>query len=644
MKRATHRHLTHIAQGFAAGGLGLALLWNLVELRFNLNWWGWAALMLPLPGLLGWAALFVGPRLRASAIPRYPQTYRLLYSTPAGWDDSRVRQSLLTLIRSGIGLDIIWAREGTEIGCWLAVANDEGVLERLVRDVFPEGSLEASPYPAIGEGVVLLHWSNGAEETWPAPAALCQLEGVAGVYFRWQSDASAIVALWGAGAGVIAGQYAQPDDLLPGRGQELLSPPFAGDNPWPALPPFPASETYPSLSASSRLERLAPGLRAGGDAPALVIGRDAELQPVGFALPDLSGMRLLRIVGQATEPLVIDLVQQAVQANRPVLLLDGRGVVTTRLARRLLREVATERVLMCDVDRPAQSRFHLNPLWLPADQRARAEIFAKGWLAWLRELGVTPAGLGQAAYRHTQVAVSLTALVTAQRDLTLDVSGLREALLAPDFLALVDEAVLPEPGFLSDEVWAWWRTEGRTTSSFDMHLRLAHLRDRLGALLELPEYSVLWRAPYLDPLLAVRGGQSLFWRLPDPRRRLSAYITSQLLALTTLLTVWPEDQPPLPVFLHELQSAGMWLERLQSFSTARLILSSERVKPLPAGLEPTALLVSRLAAEDAAQLQADLPDIRATDLRRLPPNRAVFKQGSDICTVDMNREGVRSRE
>jgi hypothetical protein len=346
-------------------------------------------------------------------------------------------------------------------------------------------------------------------------------------------------------------------------------------------------------------------------------------------------MRLLRIAGQATEPLVIDLVQQAVQANRPVLLLDGRGVVTTRLARRLLREVATERVLMCDVDRPAQSRFHLNPLWLPADQRARAEIFAKGWLAWLRELGVTPAGLGQAAYRHTQVAVSLTALVTAQRGLTLDVSGLREALLAPDFLALVDEAVLPEPGFLSNEVWAWWRTEGRTTSSFDMHLRLAHLRDRLGALLELPEYSVLWRAPYLDPLLAVRGGQSLFWRLPDPRRRLPAYITSQLLALTTLLTVWPEDQPPLPVFLHELQSAGMWLERLQSFSTARLILSSERVKPLPPGLAPTALLVSRLAAEDAAQLQVDLPDIRATDLRRLPPNRAVFKQGSDICTVDM---------
>jgi len=143
MKRATHRHLTHIAQGFAAGGLGLALLWNLVELRFDLNWWGWAALMLPLPGLLGWAALFVGPRLRGSAIPRYPHAYRLLYSTPAGWDDNRVRQSLLTLIRSGIGLDIIWVREGTEVGCWLAVANDEGVLERLVRDMFPDGSLEA---------------------------------------------------------------------------------------------------------------------------------------------------------------------------------------------------------------------------------------------------------------------------------------------------------------------------------------------------------------------------------------------------------------------------------------------------------------------------------------------------------------------
>jgi hypothetical protein len=643
MKRATYQRFIHISQWLTVAGLGAAMLWNLVGLFSELNW-GWVALMLPLPGLLGWSGMLVIPRLRARAIPKYPHAYRLLYSTPAGWDDSRVRQALLTLIRSGVGLDIIWARAGTETGCWLAIAHDEVVLARLVQDVFPDGSLETDPYPAVGEGVVMLHRSKGPVEALPTPAALCQIEGVEGVYFRWQSETSAIVAIWGAGADVTAGQYARPGDLLPGQGQGLLSPPFVGDNPWPALPPFPASEVYSGLSASSRLERLAPGLRVEGNALALVIGRDAERQPVGFTLPDLAGMRLLRIVGQAAEPLVIDLVQQAVQANRPVLLLDGRGVVTTRLARRLLREVATGRVLMCDVDRPAQSRFHLNPLWLPADQRARGEIFSKGWLAWLRELGVTPAGLGQAAYRHTQVAVSLTALVTAQRGLTLDVSGLREALLAPDFLALVDEAVLPEPGFLSNEVWAWWRTEGRTTSSFDMHLRLAHLRDRLSALLELPEYSVLWRAPYLDPLLAVSNGQSLFWRLPDPRRRLPAYITSQLLALNTLLTVWPADQPPLPVFLHELGGVGPWVERLQSFSTARLILSAERacpelaerIKPFPATLKPTALLVSRLAVEDAEQMQTELPDdIRPTDLRGLPPNRLVFRRGDDVCTVDM---------
>ena len=85
-------------------------------------------------------------------------------------------------------------------------------------------------------------------------------------------------------------------------------------------------------------------------------------------------MQLLQITGQATETVVINLVQQAVQANRPVLLLDGQGVVTTRLARRLLREVATERVLLCDVERPAQSRFRLNPLWLPPAVPASAPL------------------------------------------------------------------------------------------------------------------------------------------------------------------------------------------------------------------------------------------------------------------------------
>lgn len=635
MKRETYQRFIHISQWLTIGGLGVTIFWNLVSLFSGLNWW--IAIILPLPGLLGWSALSVVPRLRVRTIPKYPHAYRLLYSTPTSWEDGRVRQSLLTLIRSGVGLDIVWARDGTEIGCWLAVADYEGVLGRLVRDVLPGGLLEADPYPAVGEGVVMLHWQEGAEEVLPAPAELCQMAGVEGVYFRWQGETAAIVAIWGPGARAIAEQYGRPGGLLPGQGQGLLLPQFTGDNPWPALPPFPSSEAYPGLSASSRLERLAPGLRAEDGAPALVIGRDAGAQPVGFTLPDLAGMQLLRIVGQATEPIVIDLVQQAIQANRPVLLLDGRGVVTTRLARRLLREVATERVLMCDVERPAQSRFRLNPLWLPGDHRARGEVLATGWLAWLRELGVTPAGLGQAAYRHTQVAVILTALATTERGLVLDVPGLREALMTPDFLALVDERILSERDILSDEIWNWWRIEGRTTSSFDMHLRLAHLRDRLSTLLELPEYSVLWRSPYLDPLSTVMGGQSLFWRLPDPRRRLPAYITSQLLALTTLLTVWPEDQPLL-LFLHELRGAGAWVERLQSFSTLRLVVSAEGVKPWSGSMQPTSLLLSRLPIEEADQMQADLPDIQATDLRRLPPNRAIFSRGDDICTVDLNRE------
>jgi hypothetical protein len=246
--------------------------------------------------------------------------------------------------------------------------------------------------------------------------------------------------------------------------------------------------------------------------------------------------------------------------------------------------------------------------------------------------------LGQIAYRHTQVAVVLTALVAAQRRLPLDVPGLREALLAPDFLPLVDEAVWTDGGLLTDDIWTWWQTDGRRTTSFDTHLRLAHLRDRLGALLELPEYSVLWRAPYLDPLAATSGGQSLFWRLPDSRRRLPPYVSSQLLTLSSLLTVWPEEQPPLLIFLHELPVEG-WITRLRAFPSARLIVSTDQVvRPRANGIKPTALLLSRLSGEDAARMEPALPGIRAADLRRLPPNRLIFKQGDDICTVDMNGE------
>jgi|GEM_PF-6509872 len=343
---------------------------------------------------------------------------------------------------------------------------------------------------------------------------------------------------------------------------------------------------------------------------------------------------MLRIDGQATESVVIDLVQKAVQADQPVCLLDGRGIAATRLARRLLREVAVEKVLMCDVERPAQSCFRLNPLWLPDDEQISVKGMSNGWLAWFQELGVTPGGLGQTAYWHTQIAVILTALATTQRRISLDISGLRDALQTPDFLTLVDEEIWSGINILTDEIWKWWRIEGRNTTSFNTHLRLAHLRDRLGALLDLPEYSVLWRAPYLDPRVITTSNRSLIWRLPDPRRRLSAYITSQLLALNTLLTIWPEDQPPLLVFLHEL-NAGVWIERLQAFPAARVIVSAKHIKPEPITLSSTSLLLSCLNREEAEQMEATLPGIRATDLRRLPPNRLVFKQGENIGTVDI---------
>ncbi|MCB0190364.1 MAG: hypothetical protein KDJ65_00320 [Anaerolineae bacterium] len=638
MKRATHQRLNLITSLSLAAGLAGAIAWNLATIFIRLEIW-WPALVLPVPGLAIWIGLVTLSALSGRKTTPHPHSYRLLYSSPPGWEDARVRQALLTLLKSGTGLDIIWAKDGTasngtannggEIGCWLTIAGYRGVLERLVRDVFPNGAVEASDPPEIGPGIVILHWQQAA----PAPVELCKQAGIDGVYYRWVSEKTAIVAIWGPATGDVAQQLAQPEDVLTGQGSALLSPKFSGDNPWPTLPPFPQTDTYPGLSVVSTLVRSAPTLRLNGQ-PALKMGQDSEAQPVGFALPDLDGLQLLYITGQATERVVINMVQQAVQARRPVLLLDGQGVVTTRLARRLLRAVATERVLLCDVERPAQSRFRLNPLWLPEAAETRVRALSLGWPAWLREQGVTAAGLGLAAFRHTQVAVMLTALVAQERGLTLDVPGLCEALHAPDFLKLVDPEIWAGCGLLDDDLWDWWQREGRLTSTFDMHLRLAHLRDRLNALLDLPEYSVLWRGPYLEPLAALGNGQSLFWRLPDPRRRLPAYIISQLLALNTLLTAWSEVHAPV-IFLHELQTEG-WLERLTAFPNVRLVLSSARAKTKPGSAQPSSLLLSRLD-EVPAWVQQSLPDIRPTDLKRLPPNRLLLKCKGELCTVDFEQ-------
>lgn len=639
LKRDTHRRLVLLTQWLTLAGLAVAGIWNLLCLWLGLNVW-WLVFIFPLPGLLGWAAAWLAPRFLAKTSP-HTHTYRLLYSAAPNWDDSRVRQALLTLIRSGVSLAIIWAREGQEIGCWLAVSGHSKVLERMIPDVFLNGSLEAAPCPDMGDGVTVLHWRD--LDNVPAPTELCLENGAEGVYFQWQSDTAAIVALWGAGAGRAAGKFVPAEALLPGRGQALTCPKFIGDNPWPSLPRFPSSERFPGLSAISRLERVAPGLRVNGS-QALVVGQDSEGQRVGFAWPDLDGMQLLRIVGQSTNLAVISLIRQAIQANRPVMVLDGQGAIVTRLAQQLLREVATERALICDVDRPAQSGFRLNPLWLPGADPAWLKALSSHWSAWLRELGVTPGGLGQITCRHTRAAVFLTALATTQRNLVLDPPGLRGALLSPEFLtAMGPEQVAMCRGVLDGAIWDWWLSEGRHTDIFDTNLRLAHLRDRLGALLELPEYSVLWQGPYLNPLTAAGNGQSLLWRLPDSRRRLSVYITSQLLALTTLLTVWPKEQTPLLVFLHELNIGHNWIELLQTFPNIRLVISTEQVVKLwPKSRRLTGLLVSGLDEHSAAQIQTELPGIRPTDLRRLPQTRLVLRRGSEIGTVDML--GVGSRE
>jgi hypothetical protein len=330
----------------------------------------------------------------------------------------------------------------------------------------------------------------------------------------------------------------------------------------------------------------------------------------------------------------ISLVCQAVQAGLPTMLFDGRGTVAVQLSRRLLREIAAGRVLVCDVERPAQSRFRLNPLWLPGEEQYWPAILSGAWSDWLRELGVTVGGLGQAAYRHTLVATMLIALTAARRELALEVRSLRDTLTSPNFLSLLDETIFPT-GVVDAETWAWWLAEGRRTSNFDAHLRLGHLRERLSALLELPEYGVLWRGPYLDPLAALNDGVcGLFWRVPDPRRRLHPYLTSQLLALRTLLTVWPA-KPPLVIILHEVE-VGAWARQLAAFPGARVVVAGERATLLSTLPRATTLVISRLKeAKDAEAIQERLPEVSAADLRRLPPTRLLVQRGQVWGTVEL---------
>src|SRR5690606_17711921 len=326
-------------------------------------------------------------------------------------------------------------------------------------------------------------------------------------------------------------------------------------------------------------------------------------------------------------------------AGLPLLLFDGKGAVTAGLSRRLPRAVATGQLRLCDVERPAQSRFRLNPLWLPADNAHWPAVIA-GWSLWLREVGVTPAGLGQAAYHHTQLAVSLTALAAAERGLALDLPALAEALATPDFLTTLPDELLVRHPVLSDDLRHWWHSQGRQTPGLDVQMRLAHLRERLQALLARPEVRVLWQAPYLDPL-AVAAGTSLLWRIPDRQQRLQPFLTAQLLAIGSLLTVWPEPAAPLLIVLHEVAVPPAWLSHLHRFPAARLIISSETsLRPLP--FPTSALLLSRLDTASAAHLAPELTDVPASDLTRLPLQRAVLQVGEQVATVELE-EGNASR-
>ena len=640
MRRRTQQRLILLGQVLIVAGLGLTAIWNVVSALFRLPSWDWWGAVSLIPSLIVWLGALAAPRLSAAATPALGETYRLVYDAPEGWGDGAARRALASMVRSA-GLAMVWAKDGAAgdgtgshvgAGCWLSVPEGWGdVLEHMVADVFPGGQVELDDLPMPGPGVVVLRWQG---DVLP-PHDLCRLEGVDGVYYRPRGPEAATVALWGAGASdaLCQLQLARPADMEAAQGDGLRHSPFVGDNPWPDWPVFPPSQSNPGLAAVSRLERLAPTLRVAGRA--LVAGRDAEDASLGFSLPDLAGARFVWAVGQAAGQTSVSLAAQAIRSGVPTLFLDGSGTAVSGLIRQLTRDVASGRVLVCDVERPAQTRFRLNPLWLPAMAETWPRVLPH-WLDWLRELGVTPGGLGRTAYRHTQVSVVLAALVAAGQGVAIDPPGLRSALDVADFLSMVELETLPaDPRpLLGEETWTWWQTEGRATSPFDVQLHLGHLRDHLNALMGLPEYGVLWRAPYLDPLAALGDGVTgLAWRLPDLRRRLRAYATSQLLALTTLLAAWPEERP-IVIVMHELD-AGEWISVLRGFGAARLIVATRQASRLPARELPATLLVSRLDKGDAETIQARFfPGVRAADLRRLPETRLLFSQNKTFATVE----------
>ena len=89
------------------------------------------------------------------------------------------------------------------------------------------------------------------------------------------------------------------------------------------------------------------------------------------------------------------------------------------------------------------------------------------------------------------------------------------------------------------------------------------------------------------------------------------------------------------IVMHELD-AGEWIDALQGFGAARLIVASRQASRLPARGLPATLLVSRLDKGDAETVQTRFfPGVRAADLRRLPETRLLFWQNKTFATVEM---------
>jgi len=228
------------------GGLGLAVLWNVFgALEVTASAHGWS-LIFPLPGLLLWLVVLTLPRLWSAAAGTLLKSYRLVYDAPEGWSDTRARQALANLAATlGADFGLVWGREPEGSGCWLCIPQSyETVLRRLVADMFPTGQVEADELPPVGDGVVLL----ACRQELPSAHKLCQMDGVAGVYYR-RRGGGAVLALWGTQAAEIAGQFARSKrDALIESAQTLLRPRFVGDDPWPELPAFPSSQNNPGLT------------------------------------------------------------------------------------------------------------------------------------------------------------------------------------------------------------------------------------------------------------------------------------------------------------------------------------------------------------------------------------------------------------